>query len=280
MTEYRLGWGGKLIGWIVAAFFVLPLLVVGITAFGKSSLITNFPPHGYTVSWFHDLLTDPDWTSAMSTSLKVAGISMALALLLGVPLGVGLARSRLGRIKLVQALVGAPMIIPVVTLAIGFFFLSAKLHLLGSMVPLIMAHTTLGLPLVVVTVVATLRGLDPSLEPAARTLGAPPLRALRTVTLPLLAPGILAGAVFAFLASWDDIVNAVFLGTATIRTFPLQLWTQMNYNLTPLVPAAAVLLSSVGVAVVALAALVLYARRRRTTRAVAENILLRRGLGS
>lgn len=276
MNTYRLGMGGRIAGLLVAAFLVLPLVVVGLTAFSNSALL-NFPPSGYSTRWFSNITSDPDWRSAMSTSLRIGLTSAGISLLLGVPLGLGLGRGRIGRIRVVQALVAAPQIIPVVTLAVGFFFLSVKLRLLGTILPLIIAHSTLGIPLVVLTVVATVRGLDPSLEPAARTLGASAPRTLRSITLPLLAPGIIAGAVFAFLASWDDIVNAVFLATPTVRTFPLLLWTQMQYNLTPVVPAAAVFLSAVSLGLVTITALLYALYRRRVSKQVAENIIFRQG---
>ncbi|HUZ55174.1 MAG TPA: ABC transporter permease [Streptosporangiaceae bacterium] len=277
MRTYRIGWGGYLAAGLVAVFFVLPLIIIAISAFDNSNLL-GFPPTGYSLRWARVLLTSPDWTNSMQTSLRVGLTAAGLSLVLGVPLGLALGRGRIGRSRAVQALVLAPVIMPVVTLALGYFFLSADTHLLNTILPLIIAHTTLGLPLVVIAVLATVRGIDASLEPAARTLGASPWRTFRSITVPLLLPGIVAGAVFAFLASWDDIVNVVFLGTATIRTFPLQLWTQMQYNLTPIVATAAIFLSMVGIGLVSITGLIFWARRRRISGQVAENILLRRGV--
>jgi putative spermidine/putrescine transport system permease protein len=274
METYRVRWFGRLAGTLLVLFILAPLVVVLMTAFSDAKLL-DFPPKGYSTYWLSTLTSSVAWTDSMKMSFKIAGYSCLLAVLLGVPLGLGLARGRLGRSRLVHAFVLAPMIVPVISLSIGFYFVSAKLGILGTMAPLIMADVTLGLPLVVVAVLATVRGLDPALEPAARTLGASMPKVLKSVTLPLLLPGIVAGAVFAFLQSWDDIMNALFLATARTTTFPLRLWNEIHFSLTPIVATAAVLLSVIAMSVVALAGLAYWLRRRSISRQVARNILLR-----
>jgi putative spermidine/putrescine transport system permease protein len=267
-------------GWIlctlVVLFLVAPLAVIGVLAFSGSKTLT-FPPPSYSTRWFHDLTSDPQWTGSMGTSFRLALTSTALGLLFGVPLALGLSRGKIGRFRAVQGIVAAPLIVPVVSTAIGFYFVSARLGVLDSLLPLIVAHVTFGLPLIVVTVLAADRGIDPWLEPAARTLGASFGRTLLRVTLPLIAPGIAAGAVFAFLTSWDDIVNAVFLGTARVRPFPLKLWNEMQFTLSPVIAAAAVLMSAVSLSLVAVLAIAYRVRRNRMSRQVAENIVLRAG---
>jgi len=274
METYSVRWFGRVAGALLVLVILAPLVVVLMTAFSDAKLL-DFPPKSYSTYWLSTLTSSVPWTDSMKMSFKIAGYSCVLAVLLGVPLGLGLARGRLGRSRAVHAFVLAPMIVPVISLSIGFYFVSAKLGILGTMAPLIMADVTLGLPLVVVAVLATVRGLDPALEPAARTLGASMPKVLRSVTLPLLAPGIVAGAVFAFLQSWDDIMNALFLATARTTTFPLRLWNEIHFSLTPIVATAAVLLSVIAMSVVALAGLAYWLRRRSISRQVARNILLR-----
>lgn len=274
-----MGWAGWLAVSLVLVFLMAPLAVIAILGFSSGNSLT-FPPESFSTRWFGKLLGDREWRDSIGTSVRLALTSTALALAVGVPLALGLSRGRIGRIKAVHGLVAAPLIIPVVTLAIGFYFVSAKLDQLDTLLPLIMAHLTLGLPLVVVTVVAAERNLDPRLEPAARTLGASFLRTLMRITLPLIVPGVIAGAVFAFLSSWDDITNAIFLGNGRIRPFPLKLWNSMQFELSPIVAAAAVLLSAVSLGVVAVVALFFFLRRRRISRQMAEGVLLRRGPAS
>lgn len=274
METYRAGWFGRVAGAVVALVLVGPLVVVVMTAFSTSHIL-NFPPPGYSTFWLHTLVSTSTWTDSIKMSFRLGLYSCLIAVALGVPLGLGLARGRIGKSRLVQALVLAPIVVPVISLSIGYYFVSAKLGLLGTLTPLILADVTLGLPLVIVAVLATVRGLDPALEPAARTLGASIPRTLWSVTLPLLAPGIVAGAVFAFLQSWDDIMNALFLATARTTTFPLRLWNEIHFSLTPIIATAAVLLSVIAMSVVGLAGLAYWLRRRSISRQIARNILLR-----
>lgn len=276
MTNYKMGPAGWICSLLVVLFLVAPLAVIGILGFSGSNSLT-FPPPSYSMKWFNTLLSDREWRTSIGTSVQLAITSTAIGLLLGVPLALGLSRGRIGRIRAVHGLVAAPLIIPTVSLAIGFYFVSAKFHQLDTLVPLVMAHVTLGLPLIVVTVLAAERSLNPQLEPAARTLGASFSRTLVRITLPLIAPGIIAGAVFAFLASWDDITNAVFLGTASTRPFPLKLWNSMQFELSPIIASAAGLMSAVSLSIVGIVTAVYLARRKRMSRQMVESVVLRTG---
>jgi ABC-type spermidine/putrescine transport system permease subunit II len=276
VTNYKMGPAGWICVLLVVLFLVAPLAVIGILSFSGASSLT-FPPPSYSTKWFSTLLGDSEWRSSIGTSVRLAGTSTVLGLVVGVPLALGLSRGRIGRFRAIHGLVAAPLIIPTVSLAIGFYFVSAKAHLLDTLVPLVMAHVTLGLPLIVITVLAAERSLDPQLEPAARTLGASFVRTLARITLPLIAPGIIAGAVFAFLASWDDITNAVFLGTARIRPFPLKLWNAMQFELSPIIASAAALMSAVSLALVGAVTLIYVVRRKRMSERLAENVVLRTG---
>lgn len=276
MNNYRMGPAGWVFAIAVTIFLVAPLVVVGMLGFSNAGNL-QFPPPGYSTRWFSSLLQPGDWRTSIGTSVRLALTSTAFGLLIGVPLALGLARGRVGKLRVFHGLVAAPLIIPTVSLAIGFYFVSARTGQLDTLVPLIMAHVTLGLPLIVVTVLAAERSLDPKLEPAARTLGASFGRTLLRITLPLIMPGVVAGAVFAFLASWDDITNAVFLGTARVRPLPLKLWNSMQFELSPIIAAAGVLMSVVSLSVITLVALGYVSRRKRMTRDIAQNIVLRTG---
>lgn len=276
MNTYKMGPVAWVFALAVAFFLLAPLVVIGILAFSGAQTL-SFPPPSYSTRWFTELTTDSQWTTSMQTSLRLALTTCVLALAIGVPLALGLSRGKIGRYRAVQGFVAAPQIVPIVSTAIGFYFVSARFGALDTLAPLVAAHVTFALPLVVVTVLAADRGIDPHLEPAARTLGASFGRSLVRVTLPLLMPGIAAGAVFAFLTSWDDIVNAVFLGTARVRPFPLKLWNEMQFTLSPIIAAAAVLMSAVSIGLVAAAAITYRVRRNRISKQVAENIVLRTG---
>jgi len=277
MSTVKLGVAGWILLAIVNVFLWLPLLVIAVLAFSDANSIT-FPPPAYSLRWLSTLVTDDVWRRAIETSAFIGLASTALSLLLGVPLALGLSRGAIGRFTAVQGAVVAPLILPGISLAIGFYFVAAWTRLLGTSVPLIVAHTTVGISYVVVTVLAADRSLDKSLEPAARTLGASFLRAIADVTLPLVSVGIIGGAVLAFLHSWDDVVNALMLGSARVRTFPFHLWNEMQHVLIPIAATAAMLLSVVSISVLALAGLLLVVRRKQMPANLAESVVLRKGM--
>jgi putative spermidine/putrescine transport system permease protein len=135
------------------------------------------------------------------------------------------------------------MIIPPVIIGIGTYVLYLKWYLDGSVIGLILAHSVLALPFVVVTVTATLSQLDPVYDRAAASLGAGPWTRFRRVTVPLIAPGMFAGALFAFVMSWDEVVVSIFLTDAQSRTLPVFMWTQIRTQLTPTLAAVGVFLT-------------------------------------
>lgn len=275
----RLGPFGWILLILVNVFLWAPLVVVAMLGFSDANSMT-FPPPAYSTRWLSALLSDPVWTQSITTSLLIGSVTVLLSLVLGVPLGLGLARGAIGRHYSVQALVATPLILPAISLAVGFYFVFATLKILDSIVPLVVAHTTVGVSYVVVTVVSASRTLDPRLEAAARTMGASFSKALITITLPLISVGIIGGAVLAFLHSWDDVVGALMLGTARVQPFPLKLWGEMQNVLNPLAATAAVLLSLVSIAILLFGGLVVLLRRRRMPAGQATNVLLRSGASS
>jgi putative spermidine/putrescine transport system permease protein len=159
----------------------------------------------------------------------------------------------------VLGLLVTPLAVPVVIVAVAIFYYFASLALVGTYIGLIMAHTVLALPFVVITVSATLQGFDPNLTRAAASLGATPAYAFRTVTLPIIAPGVVSGALFAFVTSFDEIVVALFLASPQQRTLPRQIFSGVSENISPTITAAAVVL--LVVSVVLMAAMELLRRR-------------------
>lgn len=276
MNTVKLGIAGWIAVIAVNVFLWAPLAVIGMLGFSDANSMT-FPPPQYSARWLSTLVTDPQWTHSISTSLWIGVITVVLSVMLGVPLGLGIARGRIGRSPVAHALVAAPLILPAISLAIGFYFVSARLRILDSMLPLILSHTTVGISFMVATVSAAARSLDKALEPAARTLGASFLRSIWDVTVPMISAGIIGGAVLAFLHSWDDVVNALMLGTARVQPFPLKLWAEMQHVLNPIAATAAVLLSGVGIGLFSLAALLVFLRRKQMPAGQAAGILLRRG---
>jgi putative spermidine/putrescine transport system permease protein len=225
-----------------------------------------FPPPGFSLRWYENLFGDPVWRLASETSVQVALLTALLATLLGTPAAFGLVRGRFRGRGVVNALVLAPMIVPLIVVAIGMYAVFARWNLLGSVAGLVIGHTALALPFVIVNVAASLRTMDRDLEAASLNLGASPLQTFWHVTLPAILPGVLAGALFAFITSWDEVVVAIFLTNPLVNTLPALMWEQVNTEIDPTVAAAANVLT---VLTTTLFAVWLVIRRRGRARAEA-----------
>jgi putative spermidine/putrescine transport system permease protein len=185
------------------------------------------------------MVSDPSWTSAFLNSFVVAVGTAIVATILGTLAALGLSRGRIPFKGVANAVILSPLVVPVVVIAIGMFSLFVRWKITGSPLGLILAHTALAVPFVVVSVSTSLRTMDRNLEAAAANLGASPMRTFQRVTLPLILPGVLAGALFAFLSSWDEVVAAIFLSTTRFRTLPVVMWEQVRQVVDPTVASVA-----------------------------------------
>jgi putative spermidine/putrescine transport system permease protein len=199
-------------------------------------------PDGYSLRWYQDIINNPQWGEAIVNSLIIAIASTALATILGTLAAVGLARSNLPFRDLIMALLISPLVVPIVIAAAGMYFFYSSVGLAQTHLGLILAHTTLGVPFVVITMTATLSGFDRNLIKAALSLGADPMTAFFRVTLPLVAPGMISGALFAFAASFDEVVTVLFIGGPEQRTIPKQMWSGIREQISPTILAVATLL--------------------------------------
>ena len=248
---------------LVGFFLVAPTLIVVPMSFSSGGRL-EFPPPGFSSRWYETFFQDARWTTATIDSLQVAALTVLFATVLGTLTALGLTRGRYPGRPLVSALVMSPVIVPIVIIAIGVFFVFVRWQIAGTMTGLVIAHTVLALPLVVVTVGTSLATLDPTLETAAQSLGANPWRTFRRITLPLILPGIVAGALFAFVTSWDEVVIAIFLTSPLFRTLPVVMWGQVRTQIDPTIAAVATLLMVVTTLIVVLA---LFIQQRRAVRA-------------
>ena len=246
---------------LVLLFLMLPIFIVVPISF-SSSLYLDFPPRGFSLQWYERFLNSPEWTAAFWTSLQVAILATLLASALGTAAALGLTRSRFPGKSLVVGLLLSPMIIPVIVLAIALYAVYAKAELVGSVLGLVLAHSALGLPFVIVTVSATLQRVDERLEHAAVSLGATPFRAFWHIVFPLIRPGMIAGAVFAFIASWDEVVIALFISGTRSATLPKRMWEGLRTEIDPTIAAVSTLLIVVSVVLM----LVVEWLRRRSAR--------------
>ena len=245
--------GLRVFGIVVGVLLVLPTLVVIPMSFSSTSFLT-FPPRDLSLTWYRAFFADPVWMHAVGQSLQVAISTAVVAVVLGVMTSLALVRGTLRGKGAVQALILSPMIMPLVVLAVGLFFVYSDWHILGSLGGLVLAHSVVAYPLVYIAVSASLSGVDPVIERAAASLGAGQWRVFRTVTLPLIAPGVLTGALFAFTASWDELILSIFLSSPTVKTLPVVMWQQVQTELSPTLAVAATLVMVTTIALILFAA--------------------------
>lgn len=224
------------LGALTVFFLMAPTAVVVPMSFTASNSLT-FPPEGLSIRWYEKMLTDPQWSTGFVNSAQVAVLTALLATVLGTLAALGTVRGRFPGRNAVQALVLSPLIVPVIIIAIGMFSVFVRWRIAGSVLGLVLAHTALAVPYVMVNVATSLRTVDRNLELAAQSLGAGPVRTFRRITLPLILPGVLAGGLFAFITSWDEVVVAIFLTSARFRTLPAEMWEQVRQVVDPTVAA-------------------------------------------
>jgi putative spermidine/putrescine transport system permease protein len=238
---------------VTLAFLVVPILVIVPLSFSSGSFF-HYPLPGLSLRWYEDFFASSFWLSSLFNSLLVGTSATILATSLGTLAALGLWRSRFPGQGLVLALLISPIVVPVVIIAVGVYFAFAPLGLTDVYAGLFLAHTTLGAPFVVITVLATLAGFDRTLLRAAANLGATPLGAFRRVILPLILPGVLSGAVFAFAASFDEVVVALLIAGPGQRTLPRQMFSGINDNISLTITAAATMLIAISLVFMALVA--------------------------
>lgn len=219
-------------------FLLLPILVVMPLSFNSEPYFT-YPMPGFSLSWYHEFFERDEWRLALRNTVLVGVASTLLATLLGVPAALGLMHPRLKGGAIARGIMLSPMIVPAIITAVGVYFSFSPLGLVNSLFGLILAHAALGVPFIVVTVSATLAGFNENLTRAGRSLGASPLHVFLAIKLPLIAPGVVSGALFAFATSFDELVVALFLTGADERTVPREMWSGVREQLSPTILAVA-----------------------------------------
>lgn len=238
----KVGW------WLVRAlcvavpiFLLAPILVMVPLSFSDSSFLT-YPIPGWSLKWYRNLFEAPEWSRATRNSFIVAPAAMVIATVLGTLAAVGLSRTEFRFKGLLMAVVISPMVVPVIVVGVATYLYFAPLGLADSYVGLIIVHAALGAPFVLTTVLATLAGFNQNLVRASLSLGETPLRTFFRITLPVIAPGVISGALFAFATSFDEVVVTLFLAGPEQTTLPRQMFTGIRENISPTIAAIATLL--------------------------------------
>ncbi len=231
----------------VLLFLVAPILTIVPLSFSSGSFF-YYPLPGLSLRWYQDFFTSSFWLSSLQNSLIIGISATVLATVLGTMAALGIWRARFPAQALVLAMLISPMVVPVVIIAVGVYFAFAPLGLTDGYLGLILAHATLGVPFVVITVLATLSAFDRTLLRAAESLGASQLTTFRRVMLPLILPGVASGAVFAFAASFDEVVVVLLMAGPAQRTLPRQMFAGINDNISLTIAAAATMLIAISLA--------------------------------
>ncbi|SEJ69382.1 putative spermidine/putrescine transport system permease protein [Pseudomonas linyingensis] len=226
---------------LILLFLILPVLVIIPLSFNSGTFLV-YPLQGFSLRWYEDFFTASEWLRALKNSLIIAPAATVLAMTFGTLASIGLTRGEFRGKALLMGILISPMVVPVVIVAVASYLFFAPLGLGNSYISLILVHAVLGVPFVIITVTATLQGFNQNLVRAAASLGAPPLTAFFRVTLPLIAPGVISGALFAFATSFDEVVVTLFLAGPEQATIPRQMFSGIRENLSPTIAAAATLL--------------------------------------
>lgn len=243
----------------VIIFLLAPLLVVLPLAFTSKAVLT-YPVTGYSTRWFEELVTNSVWMRSILNSLIIAGATTLLATVLGTLAALGLRGHDLMFKTQIRTLFLLPMVVPAVVLGVGMQALFVRLGFNSSYFSVIVAHTVIAMPFVVISVSGALTGIDRRVERAAESLGAPPWLVFRRVTMPLAMPGILSGGALAFATSLDEVVLTLFVAGPNQRTLARQMFSTLRENISPAIASAAFIII-LGTVLIALA--LVLARRRR-----------------
>jgi putative spermidine/putrescine transport system permease protein len=253
----RMGWLKiALLGFtaLVAGFLLLPVVFIVLLSFGSSRWLA-FPPPGWTLKWYQELFADPAWLDAALTSARIATMTAILSVVIGLLASFALVRGNFRGREILRGLLLTPMVLPVVVFAIAIYAFFLRLGLGGTSIGFVIAHTVLALPFAIIPIATALEGFDKSIEDAAIVCGASPLEARLRITLPSIRIGIFSAAIFSFLASWDEVVVAIFMASPSLQTLPVKIWGSLRSDLSPVIAAASSLLVGLTLALMVVTAL-------------------------
>ena len=246
-------YGFRILCGLIFFFLIFPLIIVVPLSFNSVPFFTftkemlALDPAGYSLKWYEDFFSNLNWQGAVRNSVIIAFFATMLSTTLGTLAALGLSRPTMPAKTLIMSLLISPMIVPLIISAAGMFFFYSRIGLQGTHLGVILAHAALGTPFVVITVTATLVGFDNSLIRASASLGASPSTTFFKVIVPLILPGVISGALFAFITSFDEVVVVLFVGSFRQRTIPWQMFSGIREHISPTILAVATILVIVSI---------------------------------
>ncbi|MDX1605575.1 MAG: ABC transporter permease [Candidatus Competibacterales bacterium] len=257
---------------LIFLFLIAPILVILPLSFNAEPYFTFTPqmlaldPEGYSLRWYQEFFNSREWMLSIQNSFIIAICSTLLATTLGTLAALGLSRAHMPFKAAIMAVLISPMVVPLIISAAAMYFFYSSVNLAQTYLGVILAHTALGTPFVVITVTATLVGFDNNLIRASQSLGAPPTTTFFKVIMPLILPGVVSGALFAFITSFDEVVVVLFLAGFDQRTIPVQMWSGIREQISPTILAVATLL--ITISIILLTTLELLRRRNERLRGI------------
>jgi ABC-type spermidine/putrescine transport system permease subunit II len=239
---------------LVLLYLVMPTFVIVPMSFSNKTYL-SFPPPGWSLEWYARLAERPDYPQAFWNSIKIGVPVALLATLLGTLAALGVVRGRFFGARPMSALIIAPLMLPQIILAIGLYPIMAKVGLIGSYPAVVIGHTVICIPLVFITVAASLKGYTPTFELAAMTLGANWWNTFWHVTFPMIRVGVIIGAILSFTFSFDELIVSLFLTSPGTRTLPRLLWEDLRQYVTPIIASATTLVLCLSFVLLSLVAL-------------------------
>ena len=234
--------------WACYAFLIAPSLIVIPMSFNNSSELI-FPPTTFSLRLYREFVGGADWMSATRQSFLVASLTTAVSVAVGIPAAYALARADFPGRRLLGMVLLAPMLVPTIAVALGLYLYFSSLGLSGSTLALVLGHSILTVPFVMDIAMASLWHIDANLEVAAKVMGAGQMTVFRRVVLPLLAPAAVAGALFAFLISFDEVVVAWFVSGIGTATLPVKMYSAIHWEVSPVLPVVSTLLTGLSLVV-------------------------------
>jgi putative spermidine/putrescine transport system permease protein len=247
MAVDRVSRGTAVVAWLVLFFMMIPSLVVIPMSFGDRNEFV-FPPESFSLFLYKEYFFTSTWMSTTVQSFKVAALTTVLSLTLGVSAAYGVVRSEFPGKQWIILLLLTPMLIPVIVIALGLNIYFSFLNISGTTTAIVLGHTLVVTPFVIILVMAALRHVDPNLEAAARVMGASRLRTVFKVTLPLLKPALVTSSLFAFLLSFDEVVISLFVSGRNSQTLPVKMYDNIRWEISPVLAAISTLLTVLALA--------------------------------
>ncbi len=251
-------------------FLIFPIMVIIPLSFNAQDFFTftpemlSFSADGFSLKHYEDFFSNSDWQRSLRNSFTIAPVATLLSVSFGTLAAIGLSQSHVPFRGAIMAMLISPMIVPLIISAAGMYFFYSRLGLQGTFIGVVLAHAALGTPFVIITVTATLIGFDKSLVRAAANMGAGPVRTFFKVQMPLILPGVISGALFAFITSFDEVVVVLFVGSSGQKTLPWQMFTGLREQISPTILAVASLM--VAISILLLTTLELLRRRSERLR--------------